>query len=126
MCRRGWRALPLRWNCGRSSTIAKLWLNVDLIQPFIHAALTPSLVGWLGPACDYICNTFIRERTEEQKTTVGKKTVTMRKRTGAVEYCLRTGPSSVYTTKFRIPRGRNLPDVLVDPSYAKIAEIVKG
>ena len=49
-------------------------------------------------------------------------------KTGKVEYCLRTAPSPTYTTKFRVPKENcdGIPDVIVDPDYDKIMELLKG
>lgn len=98
----------------------------DLIMPFVASALTPSVVGWLNPAVDYICQTFIRGKTEEKKIKVGKTTATQRKRVPGVEYCLRVGPHDVFTTGFRVTKGTKLPDYIVDPTFDKINALIQG
>ncbi len=97
----------------------------ELLMPVVASALTPSVVGWLNPAVDYIGETFIRQRTTEKQTKIGGKIVTTRARTTGVDYCLRTAPDPVFTTKFRVPKGCVLPDAIIDPSYDKIMEIIK-
>jgi hypothetical protein len=98
----------------------------EIIQPYVASALTPSIVGWLGPACDYVCQTFIREQVGTREIEVGGKKVRQQSRTGRVEYCLRTAPSPIYAAKFRVPKGTPLPDCIVDPSYDKIIKLIKG
>ena len=97
----------------------------DLLMPFVASALTPSVVGWLNPTCDYICQTFIRQKTKTVTRKIGGKTTTTTQKGKGVEYCLRTAPDEIYTTKFRIPRGGEaLPDVIVDPSFSKIKKLI--
>lgn len=98
----------------------------DLIAPYVGAGLTPSLTGWLNTAVDYIVQTFIRQHEEVSTQKIQGKTVETRTKTRQVEYCLRTAPDPVYTTKFRLPKGRPLPDVIVDPSYDKILSLIQG
>lgn len=102
----------------------------DLILPSVGAALTPSLTGWLNSAVDYIWQTYIRQREEVKQVTIGKgdqaKTLQTREKVKGVEYVLRTAPDPVYTTKFRVPKGVNLPDVIVDPTYDKVMELIRG
>jgi len=97
----------------------------DMILPAVGPGLTPSLTSWLNPAVDYIGNTFIRAKFTVSK--IPGTDVPMKELTGGYEYCLRTGPHAVYTTKFRVPRGgKPLPEVLVDPSYEKIMKLIRG
>lgn len=104
----------------------------DLMLPSIGAALTPTSARWLNGACDYIGQTFIREEVVKKevlgKAAPGKKpTKTMMNvKTGRKQYCLRIGPHPVYMTGFRLPPGYTLPDLIVDPSYAKIMAIIRG
>lgn len=98
----------------------------DVIAPTVGAALMPSLTGWLNPACDYVAQTFKRPRFIDGPQEVGGKTVTLRTRGRGVEYCLRTEPHEVYQTKFRVPKGRVLPEVIVDPTFAKIQALIQG
>lgn len=102
--------------------------NIDtensLISPYVASALTPSVVGWLLPACDYVVQTFIRKETKTKKMKIASKTVQKNIDTGNVEYCLRTAPDPVYSTKFRVPKGANLPDCIVDPDYNKLKTLI--
>lgn len=98
----------------------------DLLMPFVASALTPSIVGWLNPACDYLCQTFIRSKIEEKEVKVGNKMVKTQQRGSGVEYCLRTAPHDVYTTKFRLPKGTPLPDEIVDPTFEKLYKLIQG
>lgn len=98
----------------------------ELLMPTVGVALTPSLAGWLNPAVDYICQTFIRPTMVIKKTKIGDKIVETKTRGTGVEYCLRTAPHDIYTTKFRIPKGNKLPEVLVDPSYQAIKKLIDG
>ncbi len=98
----------------------------ELLSPTVGAGLSPSLAGWLNTAVDYICQTFIREEEVAKKMKVGTKTVTSVSKTGRVEYCLRTEPHPVYTTKFRMPKGSEIPKVIADPSYEKVMAIIRG
>jgi hypothetical protein len=100
--------------------------DTDVQTGYVGAALTPGLAGWLHPACDYNCQTFKRAKMEPVHTKIGEKTVTTYKRGKGVEYCLRTEPHDVYMTKFRVPKGHKLPDVIIDPSYDKIIRVIKG
>ena len=98
----------------------------ELITPHVGIALTPSLAGWLYPAADYVCHTFIRPKMVEKVVKIGGKNVTSEVRGKGVEYCLRVGPHDSYITKFRAPKGSELPDVIVDADYDKIMEIIQG
>lgn len=97
----------------------------SLLLPYVGSALTPSVTGWLNPACDYICQTFIRPKMVKRQVKVGSKTKTVTERGDGVEYCLRTGPSEVYTTKIRAPKGSDLPMEIVDPTYEKLLKVIK-
>lgn len=97
----------------------------ELLAPYVGSAVTPSVVGWLNPAVDYICQTFIRGKTKERKSTIGKKSVTRQQRVKGVDYCLRTGPHDAYITGFRVPKGTVLPEVIIDPTFEKINQLIK-
>lgn len=101
----------------------------DLIKPTVGSALSASVAGWLNGAVDYVAQTFIREEESTRKVAIpGKKGETrdLKTKTGRAEYCLRIGPHPVYQTGFRLPPGFSLPDVIVDPSYEKIMEVIEG
>lgn len=94
------------------------------LAPTVGAALTPSVAGWLNYSVQYIGQTFIRAGYKEGKIKLAGKVKVTKTKTGENEFCLRTGPHEVFTTKFRVPRGRVLPDVIVDPDFDKIAELI--
>ena len=96
----------------------------ELIAPTVMSSLTGSTVGWLNPECDYIVQTFKREGIIKKKTKAGGKTIVREVSTGKIEYCLRTGPHPIYLTKFRLPRGMDLPEFVIDPSYEKLSELI--
>lgn len=100
--------------------------NVDseesLVFPHVGASLTPGVSGWLDGVVDYIGQCFIREEIRAVKKS-GK--IAIRKKTGKMQYCLRVGPDPVYRTGFRVPPGTELPDVIVDPTFDKINELIQ-
>jgi hypothetical protein len=100
----------------------------ELLMPTVGAALTPSVTGWLNGACDYICQTFIREQIVKKTMKVGSnKDTQLIQRTGKAEYCLRVGPHPIYMTGFRRVRSNEaMPEVILDPSYEKIIQVIEG
>lgn len=102
----------------------------EITNPSIGVAVTPSLAGWLNPAVDYVCQTVIRPVMVTKETKVGTgpnaPTIKTLSRGKGVEFALRTEPHDIYTTKFRVPKGRALPDFIVDPSYEKIMAVIRG
>jgi hypothetical protein len=100
--------------------------EAGLLTPYVASALMPSVTTWLQPCCDYICQTFLRQKTAVTENKVAGKVVkTVRKMPG-VEYCLRTAPDPTSTTKWRLPKGHYLPDVLIDADYDKIMGVING
>ncbi len=102
-------------------------VDPEVIRPTVGPALTPGIAGWLMPACDYVVQTYKRPRLREVETTLpdGER-VTQLERVPGTDYCLRTGPHDVYITKFRIPKGLELPEAIVDPSYDKMLALING
>lgn len=98
----------------------------DVMIPNIGCALTPTAAAWLNGACDYVAQAFIREETKLEKVKIGTLDQTMEKKTGRKEFCLRIGPHPNFMTGFRVPPGRELPDSIVDPTFAKIKKLIDG
>jgi len=98
--------------------------DTEQLMPYVASALSPSVVGWLNPAVDYIGQTFIRQKTTVVTTKVGNKEVKTIKPLQGVEYCMRVAPDAVFTTKFRVPKGRPNPGIIVDPTYEKIMALI--
>jgi hypothetical protein len=96
------------------------------IPPSIGAALTPSVVGWLNGAFDHVLQTFLRPKMVRKVNRVNGQDVVTEARGRGMEYCVLCEPHDLYLTKFRVPKGRPLPDVIVDPSYEKILKVIKG
>lgn len=89
----------------------------QMIDPTVGARVMPSLSSFLNGAVSTIGNTFIRERHIKKDN----------KRIRKVDYCMRIGPHAIYTTKVRKPPdGPPIPDVLVNPTFAKIEAIGRG
>ena len=87
------------------------------IEPNIGARVMPSVGTFLEGAVDAIGCTFIKERWEtEDKEEVRH-----------VDYCMRIGPHAFYSTKIRRPVSAGpIPELIVDPSYKKIRDLITG
>jgi hypothetical protein len=101
-------------------------LEESIMHPTVGVAVTPSLAGWLNPACDYIVQAFVRPKMVNDTIDVNGKKIPTRKRGKGVEYCVRTEKHDTFVTKFRVPKGSKLPDVIVDPTYDKILKAING
>jgi hypothetical protein len=89
----------------------------NAIEPTIGARVIPSVGSFLDGAVDAIGNTFIRERTVKEGL----------KKVRHVDYCMRTGPHGSYATKVRRPVSSGpIPDLIVNPTYQKIIDVVRG
>lgn len=97
--------------------------SAEGIQPSVGPRLMPSICATLNASVGVIGQTFIRERfvTVPRKDNPKKKT---EKR--VVEYCLRVGPHSYYITKARKPRSVDFPEIIVDPEFSDIYELLTG
>lgn len=101
--------------------------DTDVIMPSVGSALFPALTGWLHPAADNVGQMYIRRKRIEQETTIGgKKVKRMVEHPKDKEFCLRTEVHEVYATKWRVPRGRKLPECLIDPDWSKIVALING
>lgn len=103
--------------------------TTDVMAPYVAAALTPGVAGWMNGVCDYIAQTFLREQVKATTGKVAGRDVTTYSKTGKIEYCLRVGPHPIFYTGFRVPDNEDgtpgvVPDLIVDPSYAKIAQLL--
>jgi hypothetical protein len=98
----------------------------EIVTPTIGVALQPSIAGWLYPAVDYICQTFKKRKTETKTVRIGGKDMETTTNLKGFDYCLRTGPHEVYTTGFRLPKGQEVPEYLVDPDYKDIMALING
>jgi len=96
------------------------------IMPHVGPALTPSITGWLTPACDYVVQTYKQQKTSTKTVKIGQNTQSVTTKLKGVDYRLRTGPDATYMTKFRVPLGTVLPDSIVDPTYEKMMALVNG
>ena len=97
----------------------------DQLMPYVASALSPSVVGWLNPAVDYIVQTYKRNKVVTKTKKIAGKEVEQTVQTDEVEYCLRVGPHSMFTTKFRTASEDELPGSLVNPTYDKFVALVK-
>lgn len=94
--------------------------GIDQLAPEVGTKLMPSVNKDLCASVNIVANTFIRIKVTKKKSD-GKTEKTIKK-----QFCLRLGPNEVYTTKVRKPKGIEAPDYIIDPTYRKIIDIVKG
>jgi len=96
----------------------------NLLMPYVSVAATPAVAGWLAPACDYVVQTYKQKVQEIVEKKLAGKVIRTKSKGDKVQYLLRTGPSEIYNTKFRVPVGVELPDYIVNPSYDKIKHLL--
>lgn len=98
----------------------------DIVQPYVSVAVTPAVETWLRPACDYQVNTQILPKMIRGEKEVKGKMVKTTVRGKGVDYCLRVGPHDYYKTKLRVPDPSNLPEFIVNPTFAKVQALIDG
>jgi len=89
----------------------------DEITPSVGPRTMPSVADVLCPAVKIVGNTYIQEVTERNPKN---------KLVSRTEYRLRIGPHAYYITKIKKPKTFNTPDYIVDPSYNKLIEVIRG
>lgn len=94
--------------------------------PYIMSDLSAAPLGFLNPECDYIVGMSKAEKTSVAKKKIKGKTITTVMKTGKPDYRLRTGWDEAYYTKFRLPKGTELPKHIPDPDYDKIVLLIHG
>lgn len=82
----------------------------------IGPQMTPAISQFLCGTSQIVGQTYIKEITEVVK---GKRNTHM-------EYCLRVGPNPHFVTKIQKPKDAGCPEYIIDPTYDKIMDIVRG
>lgn len=91
----------------------------SVILPEMGPNLMPGVAKTLTGSVNIIGYTFIREEVTRSKV-AGKKAIR------EIQYGLRIGPNPIYHTKIRKPKEFELPEYIVDPTYAKLVNVLKG
>lgn len=98
----------------------------EVRTPSMSSALSEAVERLLNGDIDLVGQMFIRDqRVVEEQEVAGTK-VEVETNTGKPEYCLRLGSHPHYVSGFRVAEGLEYPEVLPNPTYTKIANILKG
>lgn len=88
-------------------------------------AVTPTIAAWLTGTLDYFIQTFLREEQIEETKTIGKKTKTIRKKTGNQEFCAYLPMNSSRMTKWRRPPGTKMDPIMVNATFDKLVAMME-
>lgn len=88
----------------------------DQLEPEVGPALIPSVSRVLCGAVSVVGNSFIKEVKKKDGSKIRKE----------MQYRLRLGPHAYYLTKVRTPDPSNVPASIVDPTFDKLVEVIKG
>ncbi len=88
----------------------------DQIDPSVGPRMMPSVASFLNGSVKIIGNTFIRETFA----------IVNKRKKRSVQYCMRIGPHAYFVTKTRSPVGVKSPDIIVNPSYQKMVQVLSG
>src|SRR5688500_1194179 len=92
-----------------------------MLDPEVGPALSPSVARHLVAAVHVNGNTFIRATTKVIERR-GKKDREVER----IQYCLRVGSNPMNITKVRKARSVEPPNVIVNPKYTDLMNIIKG
>lgn len=87
------------------------------LTPSVGPRLMPSVASVLTAAVKIIGNTFVKEAHEKLEGGKIKRSVV---------YCMRLGPHAYYTTKVRQPKGSYAPEIIENPDYESMVQVMKG
>lgn len=87
------------------------------LLPSIGPRMMPSVASVLSASVKIIGNTFVKETHEKLDGGKVKR---------VVQYCMRVGPSAIYTTKVRQPKGSFTPEFIENPGYNTLVSLMKG
>lgn len=87
------------------------------LTPSVGPRIMPSVATILTAAVKLTGNTFIRESIKKlEGGKIERKVI----------YSMRLGPHAFYNTKVRQPKGSYVPDILDNPSFENLIEIMRG
>lgn len=105
-------------------------LRGQQLESFFAADLGGATVGWLHDACDYIARLYVEKETKEITTShkiAGKvHTKTELVETGRNVRRLRTMLHPNYAAGFRSENPKAVPEYINDPTYEKVAKVIRG
>lgn len=98
--------------------------TIDVIQAMVGPSATPSVVRWIHPAFDYICQTVKKPKFKTTEIDVAGTIEKVVEKIPGVDYALRIGPHSSVMTKFRIPLHlvHKVDEWIVNPTYDKLVK----
>lgn len=94
----------------------------EMIKPTVGSNLSNAVAKCVAGTVGHTWQTFIREETVTEKAGDGVEAII---KTGKREFCLRTAPHPIFNTGSRLTVD-GLPDVVVNPTWAKIAPYLEG
>lgn len=99
----------------------------EIVKTVVAPSFSKNVSEWMCSSFDYVLRTYKRPKMKELTTDGpnGSAIVQMMRNKG-VHYSLMTGPDDLFYTKFRVPRGRVLPDYLDDPSMPQVLAVIDG
>lgn len=92
----------------------------SMLAPEVGPRLFPSVASHLNAAVNVLAHCYIREKVSIKEVKGKKKEVIKQ------QYCLRMSPDAMYQTKARKPKDITIPDVIVNPDYDKLINILNG
>jgi|ERR1700758_1598601 len=87
------------------------------LNPSVGPRIMPSVASILTAAVKLTGNTFIRESIKKLEGGKIERNVI---------YSMRLGPHAFYSTKVRQPKGSYVPDVLDNPTFETLTQIMRG
>ena len=97
---------------------------VEGLDPWVSSALMPAVIRRLNPAMDFVVRCFIDRTKTKQKVKIGGKVVT--KTVRRIQHCIRLKTDGVCVARVRttLAKSRELPEVITDPTYQKLIDLL--
>jgi hypothetical protein len=95
-------------------------------ESFFAAALGAGTTLWLQDGCDHIGQLYMDKEVRVRENKVGSETILTEEETGRLVRRLRTSYHPNYAAGFRSENPECVPEYIDDPTYEKIAAVVRG
>lgn len=95
--------------------------DVDgVLAPEVGPRIMGSVAAEINANASVVGSTFIRQKKTRNRVRGKLKVDTQ------TQFCMRIAPNPVYVTKIRTPKEYDIPEFIVDPTFRKLTQAIKG